>query len=130
MLAQHTEATGQVWDAAALEAVWELTRGQPWLVNALAYETCFDNKANRDRSRVLTGVAVQAACERLIVRRDTHLDQLTDKLQEERVRQVVEPLLSGVPGAGALRADDLQYVRDLGLVAASNPVSIANPIYR
>ena len=130
LLAQHTEATGQVWDAAALDAVWELTRGQPWLVNALAYETCFDNKANRDRSRVLTGVAVQAACERLIVRRDTHLDQLTDKLQEERVRQVVEPLLSGVPGAGALRADDLQYVRDLGLVAASNPVSIANPIYR
>ena len=130
LLTQHTGTTGQVWDAAALDAVWDLTRGQPWLVNALAYETCFENKADRDRGRVLTGAAVQAACERLILRRDTHLDQLTDKLQEERVRRVVEPLLSGAPGAAALRADDLQYVRDLGLVSAADPVSIANPIYR
>ena len=130
LLAQHTGATGQVWDAAALAAVWELTRGQPWLVNALAYETCFRSKANRDRGRALTGDALRAACEQLIVRRDTHLDQLTDKLQEERVRRVVEPLLSGAPGAAALRADDLQYVRDLGLVAATDPVTIANPIYR
>jgi len=26
--------------------------------------------------------------------------------------------------------DDLQYVRDLGLVAPDNPVRVANPIYR
>jgi hypothetical protein len=32
----------------------------------------------------------------LILRRETHLDQLTDKLQEERVRRVIEPLLAGV----------------------------------
>ena len=36
--------------------------------------------ANRD--------AVHTACEQLILRRDTHLDQLTDKLQEERVQRV------------------------------------------
>ena len=35
------------------------------------------------------------AREQLIRRRETHLDQLTDKLQEERVRRVIEPLLSG-----------------------------------
>ena len=29
------------------------------------------------------------------MRRETHLDQLADKLKEERVRRVVEPLLSG-----------------------------------
>jgi hypothetical protein len=39
---------------------------------------------------------VDEARENLILRRETHLDQLTDKLQEERVRRVIEPLLAGV----------------------------------
>ena len=65
----------------------------------------------------------------MILRRETHLDQLTDKLQEERVRRVVEPLLSGT-AAASIPADDLQYARDLGLVAQDGPVAIANPIYR
>ena len=51
LLTQHTAETGQAFDQAALDAVWTQTRGQPWLVNALAAETCFENKAGRDRSR-------------------------------------------------------------------------------
>jgi hypothetical protein len=35
---QHTEETGQIFEPAALGLAWELTQGQPWLVNALAYE--------------------------------------------------------------------------------------------
>ena len=114
----------------ARAAIWELTRGQPWLVNALAYEACFKNKAGRDRSREISAGAIQDAREQLILRRETHLDQLTDKLQEERVRRVVEPLLSGAEAADSIAADDLQYVRDLGLIARNGPVAIANPIYR
>ena len=64
------------------------------------------------------------------MRRETHLDQLTDKLQEERVKRVIAPLLSGSDAAETIRPDDLQYVRDLGLVARDTPVRIANPIYR
>jgi hypothetical protein len=41
LLAQHTAETGQAFTDAAVDRVWELTRGQPWLVNALAYEACF-----------------------------------------------------------------------------------------
>ena len=37
LLGQHTEETGQAFAPEALEAVWTQTRGQPWLVNALAY---------------------------------------------------------------------------------------------
>ena len=73
------------------------------------------------------GAGALAAREQLIRRRETHLDQLADKLQEERVRRVVEPLLSG--GGGRARAHDLEYVRDLGLVAPDPPVRVANPIY-
>ena len=130
LLAQHTEETGQAFTDEAGAAIWELTEGQPWLVNALAYEACFKNKAGRDRGRPISLTAIQDAHEQLILRRETHLDQLTDKLQEERVRRVIEPLLSGAVEAAAIADDDLQYVRDLGLVGLGRPVAIANPIYR
>ncbi len=130
LLAQHTAETGQVFTGEAREAVWALTRGQPWLVNALAYEACFRSPAGRERTRPVTAAAIHDARERLIVRRETHLDQLTDKLQEERVRRVIEPLLSGARFPETVRPDDLDYVRDLGLVSRDAPVAIANPIYR
>ena len=129
LLAQHTETTGQVFAADAQDAIWDLTQGQPWLVNALAYEACFRNKAGRDRSRPISTEAISDAREQLIRRRETHLDQLTDKLQEERVQRVVEPLLSGAESDEAIPQDDLEYVRDLGLVRLV-PFAIANPIYQ
>ncbi|MFG1708670.1 hypothetical protein ACFLIM_36280 [Nonomuraea sp. M3C6] len=39
---QHTQATGQEFTKDAVERVFELTQGQPWLVNALAYEIIFE----------------------------------------------------------------------------------------
>ncbi len=128
LLGQHAKETGQVIADEALAELWRLTRGQPWLVNALAYEACFENKAACDRSRPITLDDVQEARERLVLRRDTHLDQLVDKLREPRVRRVIEPLLTG--GLPAFHDDDIAYVRDLGLVARLPPLAIANPIYR
>ena len=127
LVAQHTEESGQPFSAAALDAVWTQTRGQPWLVNALCAGACFDNKAGRDRSRAIEADDVRAAREELILSRRTHLDQLAHKLEEARVRRVVEPILSG----GEVQHDgrDLEYVRDLGLLAPDSPPRIANPIY-
>ncbi len=128
LLGQHVGETGQAITDEALDKFWELTCGQPWLVNALAYQACFRNKAARDRSQPITLDNIQEAREQLILRRDTHLDQMVDKLREPRVRRVIEPLLSG--GLPALRDDDIGYTRDLGLVAPGAPLAIANPIYR
>ena len=128
LMAQHTEETGQRFSAAAQEAVWTQTQGQPWLVNALCAGACFDNKAGRDRSRSIEVDDVYAAREELILSRRTHLDQLAHKLEEERVRRVVEPILSG--GEVRHHARDLEYVRDLGLLAPDSPPRMANPIYR
>ena len=128
LMAQHTEETGQRFSAAALDSVWTQTRGQPWLVNALCAGACFDNKAGRDRSRTIEVDDIYAAREELILSRRTHLDQLAHKLEEARVRRVVEPLLSG--GEVQHQARDLEYVRDLGLLAPDSPPRIANPIYR
>ena len=130
LLSQHAEATGQAFAEDAQNEIWEQTQGQPWLVNALAYEACFKNETGRDRSRAITANAICDAREQLILRRETHLDQLADKLQEERVRRVVEPLLSGAEPTDAIPEDDVAYVRDLGLLHWQDPIAIANPIYR
>ena len=38
LLLQHTQETGQQFTDDALEYVFYLSQGQPWLVNALAYQ--------------------------------------------------------------------------------------------
>ena len=93
----------------------------------LCRRVCFDDAAGRDRSReITTGTSFE--------RRSTsslaagHLDQLADKLQEDRVRRVIEPLLSG-GDEWSFQDSDLDYVRDLGLIARDPPPRIANPIY-
>jgi hypothetical protein len=130
LYAQHTAETGQLFEPAALEAIWELTAGQPWLVNAVGYETCFAMAPGRERSRPITAEMVFEAKEALILRRETHLDQLADKLREPRVRGVIQALLVGGDAPETLLEDDLQYVADLGLIQRKPSVTIANPIYR
>ena len=128
LLGQHTDETGQHFEPAAVERIYTQTAGQPWLVNALCRHACFKHPQGRDRSRAITEDDILAAQEVLIEARVVHLDQLTDKLQEERVQRVIEPLLTGT-----LKPDisihDYEYVRDLGLVAPGDEVRIANPIY-
>ena len=128
---QHTQETGQRFENAAVELAWELTRGQPWLVNALGYEACFEMKESRNRSTPITAERMTEAKERLILRRETHLDQLVDKLQEARVQRVIEPMLRGENLDRTVRQDDIQYVIDLGLIRRGEMgLQIANAIYR
>ena len=129
LYAQHTEETGQTWTDAAKARAFELTRGQPWLVNALAEQiTSWDVT---DRSIPLDIAHVERAREVLIARRDTHLDSLVARLLEPRVRRVIEAVLAGQLLPSGVIDDDLQFVKDLGL-ATSGPggLEIANPIYR
>ena len=132
LYAEHTGETGQQFKEDALDLAWEMTRGQPWLVNALAYETCFKMKEGRNRSIPITGEMAATAKENLILRRETHLDQLTDKLREERVRRVIEPILVGESFDTGFNEDDVQYVIDLGLVRRDpgGALTIANGIYQ
>ena len=131
LLAQHTAQTGQAFTADALAAVWTRTAGQPWLVNALCREACFENPAGRDRSRAISEGDILDAQERLILGRVTHLDDLADKLREDRVRRVVAPMLTGDADRGSYadRDRDVEYARDLGLLAQHDAKRIANPIY-
>ena len=128
LLGQHTAETGQTFLPEALDRVWTQTQGQPWLVNALCDQACFQTERGRDRERPITEADILEAQEQLILKRVVHLDQLADKLREDRVRRVIEPLLSGTERR--LYSDrDLEYARDLGLIARDDPPRMANPIY-
>jgi hypothetical protein len=128
LYAQHTADTGQVFTEEALALAIEVTAGQPWLVNALARE--ITEKMAVPPEVPITAAHVEEAKERLILARATHLDSLVDKLQEPRVKRIVEPILAGDVVMGDAYDDDAAYVRDLGLVAPGKPLRIANPIYR
>ncbi|WP_239373565.1 ATP-binding protein [Frankia sp. Cj5] len=124
---QHTTETGQQFAPEAVDRAIELTAGQPWLVNALAREIV-EELAIPATERI-TLDHVETAKERLILERATHLDSLAARLVEPRVRRVVEPIMAGTLAQLDPYDDDLQYVRDLGLVASTHPLRIANPIY-
>ena len=128
---QHEAETGQTIDPAIWPELWEDTMGQPWLVNALGHECTWKNQQmRRDRSLPVTLERYKAARERLIQSRATHLDQLTDKLQEDRVHRVIAALLASPSETGDMRESDLQYVEDLGLIQRKPQIAITNRIYR
>lgn len=128
---QHTQVTGQALDPAALDLLYRLTAGQPWLVNALGRELCFGDEPITQGGPILPA-HISIAAERLIKRRDVHLDNLADKLTEPRVQQVIQAILLGSETLGGdISSDDQQYALDLGLVRKGpRGLEIANPIYR
>jgi len=107
----------------------DYTDGQPWLVNALAYEVTYNIKENRDPTVTITPQLLEIARERLILSRQTHLDQLADKLKEDRVRRVILPMITG--DQTKTDKDDKEYCLDLGLIKKTDEgFEIANQIYK
>lgn len=127
---QHTQETGQRFDDRIWDELWEDTEGQPWLVNALGYEMTYKDKEARDPKVDITLEKYFAAREGLIQSRATHLDQLTDKLKEPRVHNVIEAILSGKDLHENFPMDDITYLEDLGLIKARPQIQISNRIYR
>jgi hypothetical protein len=125
---QHTGETGQVFEEDAIELVWEQTQGQPWLVNAIANEVIVE-MLQSDYTKPVTAELVSEAVQHIILTRPTHIDSLLERLKEERVRKIIEPMILGeefIPRD----SDDFLYTRDLGLIRVDNSVvEPANPIY-
>ena len=126
---QHTAATGQSFSEESIQRAYELTQGQPWLVNALARQLV--EVLVTDASTSIELSHVNEAKEILIRRQDTHLDSLASILREPRVRAVIEPMLAGLD-LGDVPSDDVQFLVDLGLCRRSplGGLVIANPIYQ
>jgi len=82
-----------------------LVQGQPWLVNAIAREAV-EKICKSDYSIAITQD----------IARGTHFDSLMERLKEERVRNVIQPLILGDSMAVDRISDDYLYTRDLGLI--------------
>jgi hypothetical protein len=125
---QHTDETGQIFEEEAIDLVFEQTQGQPWLVNAVVNEVIVEI-LDSDYTQPVTTDLVNQAIQTIILRRDTHIDSLLERLKEDRVRRVIEPMLSGDDFFGRM-SDDYQYVTDLGLIKdVESKIQPANPIY-
>ena len=129
LYAQHTTATGQAFEPAAIENAYLFSGGQPYLVNALA-RWCVEKIHRDDFSHPITGADMKEAKEKIIREQGTHLDSLLEKLEEPRVRAVVEPVMLGGTVDRTRHADDVSYCLDLGLLVDDRGVlRPANPIY-
>ena len=129
LYAQHTAETGQVFADGVIEDVWQLTRGQPWLVNAIGCECVEEVHGNR-YNEVITVADVETAKEAIIRRRDTHVDSLMERMREPRVRRIVEPLISGDKSDVTYNDEDYRYITDLGLLRIDRGTLVpANPMY-
>lgn len=129
LLSQHTDATAQLFADEVCSKIFEYSSGQPWLVNALGREIINDILQN-DTSKEITVAFVDQAVKNIILRRDTHIDSLLDKLKDPRVRKIIEPLILGKEDEIDITDDDTQYCLDLGLLKIDQKIlKPANLIY-
>ena len=126
---QHTDGTGQIFESEAIDLVFDLTQGQPWLVNAIARQLVETVAPEADIT--INPLMVDRAKEILIRRQDTHLDSLAERLRENRVKVIMEPILAGLE-LPVTSDEDRQYLVDLGLLKRdpAGGLVVANPIYR
>jgi hypothetical protein len=126
---QHTQATGQKFTDGAISYVFEQTQGQPWLVNALGFQATMRDIPTR--SQEISKEDMERAREALILRHDTHLDVLIDRLKEERIAHIIDAILAGTESPTPFPSEDVKYATDLGLISLKNGIlQIANPIYQ
>jgi len=129
MYRQHTEETGQLFSSQVLEKIWCYTQGQPWLVSAAAREIIVKLLGSDPSAAILPEHADQAI-QNIILRRDTHIDSLLERLKEERVKKIVYPVIVGKDTGFNETDDDYQYVLDLGLLEnAGGVLRPSNPVY-
>ncbi|NTX64413.1 ATP-binding protein [Myxococcus sp. CA051A] len=129
LYSQHTTDTGQRFEPEALALAFELTQGQPWLVNALAKVAV--EELVPELSQPIRREDMERAKAILIYRQETHLDSLAARLREPRIRAILEPMLAGQL-LGDVPEDDRRFAVDLGLLRRneSGTLEVTNPIYR
>jgi len=125
---QHSTDTGQTFSDEAVSMVYDFTRGQPWLTNALLQKCTWALCPN---SEPVNAEHIREAREMLIQERAVHLDSLAERLHDQRVKRIVQTIMTGDIDPTMTEGDDFHFTIDMGLVTKEKgtPV-IANPIYR
>ncbi|MBN1696526.1 MAG: ATP-binding protein [Spirochaetales bacterium] len=118
-------------DMAAINKIWRLTAGQPWIVNALGYEICSEMVPRKKDISTIKERDVDEAAENIIQKQEIHLQNLVEQLNQEGVKKIISPMLTGEEFFQDISEEDFQYLYDLGLITiSSSQIGIANEIYK
>ncbi|MDR1859763.1 MAG: hypothetical protein LBR06_02425, partial [Bacteroidales bacterium] len=116
LFAQRTAETGQQITQDALDYVWEQSGGQPWIVNNL-FKRATMRILDVESTETVSLTHVEQARKQMIEARETHLDALAYRMQDKRVRTVIETILTGETNTNLMLDDPgVQLTLDLGLV--------------
>ena len=130
LFALRTDETGQQITPEALKYVFEQSGGQPWIVNSL-FKRATLRILDETSTETVTKELIYEAREQMVLARETHLDALAYRLEDERIRRVIEMIMSGEPDERLAEGDEFRLCLDMGLVTIIDGVpAIANPIYR
>ncbi len=131
LFAQRTKETGQQITQEAMDYVCEQSNGQPWIVNNLFMRATM-RILDPESIETVTLKHVMEARQQMIIARETHLDALSERLKDPRIKRIIEPIIMGGTDLSINRDDpDVMLAMDLGLITwtSSEGFSIANPIY-
>jgi hypothetical protein len=130
LFAQRTAETGQQITQEALAYVYDQSKGQPWIVNSL-FKRATMRVLEQESTETVTLAHIEEARQQMILARETHLDALAVRLEDPKIHDIVEPILTGESDPELAKSEAFRLCLDLGLVALERgtPV-IANPIYR
>lgn len=128
LLAQHTEDAGQSFTLEAVRMLYELTLGQPWLVNALAHIITQLLLPNSDI--LVTLRHVQQAKQILMTWQTPHLDELRTRSGDFQVQEVADLVWRGETLVSISFAN-CQEMIDWGMIKRFSGGGFvpANPIY-
>ena len=130
LFAQKTKETGQQITKEALDYVYEQSKGQPWIVNSL-FKRATMRVLDEDSTKTVTIEHIEEARQQMILARETHLDALAERLKDPKIRNVIQPIMTGEVDPVLAEGDPFRLCLDLGLVSIEDGTpGIANPIYR
>jgi len=131
LFAQRTEETGQQINVEALDYIFEQSWGQPWIVNSLLQRATM-RVLEEDSTETVTLDHILTAREQMIQARETHLDALSVRLRDPKIKRVIETILVGNndPEIGRTHPN-VELAIDLGLIKwdTATGFTISNPIY-
>jgi hypothetical protein len=131
LFAQRTSETGQQITAEALDYVYEQSWGQPWIVNSL-FSRATMRVLEQDSTETVTIDHIHEARKQMIEARETHFDALGERLRDQRIRKVIQTIITGETNLAMSRTSpDVELSMDLGLVRwdTKTGFTISNPIY-
>lgn len=126
LYAQHFGSLDQAFVPELPDLVHDLTAGHPFFVQALGRELA----TMAESTKCLTNVDLVAAFRNLVAQQISPVDDLAVRLTEPRVRRVLESVFLGTAAVASVAESDIQFARDVGLLADDEPVRIADAFHK